>query len=102
MHSHLVRFPLGTVLVKLDRRGMALADRGGFEAFWADEDAAMSQESYRGLVKQHFHEVYIESEGCEPPKIALNLASYQLIDDIIGWTKLNYRGQRAVWAKMNE
>ena len=100
MLEHHVRFPLGIVRVKLDRTGLGLGDRGGFEADWADTAEATSQESYRNIVKEHLYVTFIEAEGLEPPKIALNLASHQLIDDLIGWTKLNYEGSAAVKAKM--
>ena len=91
--THLVGAPLGVVLVALDRRGLGLGARGGFEARWATPDEAQREplglEAYRRVVKAHLKEIYLQEEGREPPGIALNLASHQLIDDLTGWTKLN-------------
>ena len=93
--THLVKAPLGIVAVTLDRRGVGLGERGGFEARWASQDEAdeevLGLEPYRRVVKAHLKEVYLEEEGREPPGITLNLASHQLIDDLTGWTKLNAR-----------
>ena len=90
---HLVRATLGVVVVTLDRRGMGLGERGGFEARWATLEEREAQElglePYRRLVKEHLKEVYLAEEKGEPPNIALNLASHQLMDDVTGWTKLN-------------
>ena len=89
---HFVKLPLGSVVVTLDRRGMGLGERGGFEAQWASQgenEQMLGLEAYRRIVKAHLKEVYLEEEKREPPKITLNLASHQLIDDITGWTKLN-------------
>ena len=92
MPEFIVRLPLGLVSVELERSGMDLGRRGGFDAQWAKtETDALSPEVYRNLAKAHLTEVYREQEGGEPPNIALNLASHQLLDDLIGWTKLNYR-----------
>ena len=92
---HLVKAPLGIVVVTLDRQGMGLGERGGFEARWAsqevNEQEVLGLEPYRRVVKAHLKEVYLEEEKREPPGITLNLASHQLIDDIVGWTKLNAR-----------
>ena len=90
--EHLVKAPLGTVIVTLDRWGMGLGERGGFGARWATPDEGqrvLGLEAYRRLVKAHLKEVYLEQEQREPPNITLNLASHQLIDDLTGWTKLN-------------
>ncbi len=88
--EHLVRLPLGTALVKLDRHGLGLGERGGFEARWAEEEGeGLGLEAYRAVVKAHLKEVYREREGGEPGKITLNLASHQLVDDLVGWSKLN-------------
>ena len=89
--EHLVKAPLGVVVVTLDRRGMGLGERGGFDARWAREEReeVLGLEAYRRVVKAHFREVYVEEESREPPSITLNLASHQLIDDLTGWTKLN-------------
>ena len=90
MSEHLVHLPLGVVLVKLDRRGLGLGERGGFEARWADSEmGVMGLEAYRAVVKEHLKEVYRQQEGGEPGNITLNLASHQLIDDLVGWGKLN-------------
>ena len=90
MSEHLVHLPLGVVLVKLDRRGLGLGERGGFEARWADsETGVMGLEAYRAVIKEHLKEVYRQQEGGEPGGITLNLASHQLIDDLVGWGKLN-------------
>lgn len=94
---HLVDLPLGTTVVRLDRRGLSLGERGGFEARWADADEsaelgpALSPEAYRQVVKRHLSDVFRAQENDDPPKVTLNLASHQLIDDLIGWSKLNAR-----------
>ena len=90
---HRVKAPLGAVIVTLDRRGLGLGERGGFEARWASQaetdGGELGLEPYRRVVKAHLKEVYLEEEKREPPAITLNLASHQLIDDLTGWTKLN-------------
>jgi hypothetical protein len=95
--EHLVALPLGQVLVRLDRSDLDLAERGGFEARWADREThdleALEPEAYRSLVKAHLAEVYRLREGRGPPGITLNLASHQFIDDLIGWSKLNARNR---------
>ena len=92
---HFVKAPLGTVVVTLDRRGLGLGERGGFEARWAtsqdEPNEQLGLEAYRRVVKAHLKEVYLEGDKREPPTITLNLASHQLIDDLTGWTKLNAR-----------
>ena len=88
--EHLVRLPLGVVLVKLERRGLSLGERGGFEARWAEEKGeVLGLEPYRKIVKEHLREIYRRQEGGEPGGVTLNLASHQLIDDLVGWSKLN-------------
>jgi hypothetical protein len=87
---HVVNLPLGVVLVKLNRDGLELSDRGGFEATWTTHESALSQDDYRKLVKEHLRVVYKKQTGQEPPSITLNLASHQLLDDLSGWSKLNY------------
>lgn len=94
----LVACPLGLVRVRLNRWGLELSDRGGFEAAWAGEGAEgsaageeLTLEAYRLLAKAHLREVYRGDHGREPPAIPLNLASHALADDLIGWTKLNHR-----------
>ena len=87
--EQLVRLPLGTALVKLERHGLGLGERGGFEAQWAEEGEGLGLEAYRAVVKEHLKEVYRHQEGGEPGNITLNLASHQLIDDLVGWGKLN-------------
>ena len=94
--EHLVQTPLGTVFATLDRRGMGLGERGGFEARWAspeerDEGEVLGLEPYRRVVKAHLGEVYLAQEKREPPAVTLNLASHQLVDDLTGWTKRNAR-----------
>lgn len=91
MLVHSVRFPLGLVRVKLDRTGLELAQRGGFDAEWLETDTtAFSTQDYREIVKAHLTEVYKAKENTEPSSITLNLASHQLIEDMTGWTKLNF------------
>jgi hypothetical protein len=86
--------PLGVVSVTLSRYGLELGDRGGFEAAWARSDeTALTQEEYRAVVKEHLREVYKTQTGQEPPNVTLNLASHQILDDIIGWSKLNHASQ---------
>jgi hypothetical protein len=88
--THVVKLPLGVVVVGLNRNGMELADRGGFEVRWAEDDTqALTPEEYRGIVKTHLRDVYKVQTGQEPPSITLNLASHQVMDDITGWSKLN-------------
>jgi hypothetical protein len=88
--THVVKLPLGSVVVGLNRNDMELADRGGFEVRWAEDDTqALTQEEYRGIVKTHLQNVYKVQTGQEPPSITLNLASHQVMDDIVGWSKLN-------------
>lgn len=92
MPEYLVCLPLGAVQVSLERCGMSLGARGGFDAQWGSaDDEGLSPEAYRKLAKAHLKEVYLKQEGSEPPSITLNLASHQLIDDLIGWSKLNYQ-----------
>lgn len=91
MPEYVVRLPLGTVKVRLERNDKNLGQRGGFEAQWADaERDTLSTEAYRQLAKAHLKDVYKQNEGGEPSPITLNLASHQLLDDLIGWSKLNY------------
>ncbi|UCH24336.1 MAG: hypothetical protein JSV66_10285 [Trueperaceae bacterium] len=91
--EHLVALPPGPVRVRLDRSELNLAERGGFEACWAGEETndleVLEVDAYRSLVKAHLAEVYRLREGQDPPGITLNLASHQLIDDLVGWSKLN-------------
>ncbi len=78
-------------MVNLERHDLELSDRGGFEASWAHEEAsALTLDDYRAIIKTHLREVYKMQTGQEPPSIMLNLASHQLVDDIVGWSKLNY------------
>ena len=91
---HLVRTPLGVCTVTLERRGLDLSDRGGFGAAWADacdKNEVMGLEDYRRLVKTYLAELYRARHGRDPGSVTLNLASHQLIDDLTGWTKLNWR-----------
>jgi hypothetical protein len=87
---HVVKLPLGVVVVELNRDGLELSDRGGFVARWAGEADGLEPQEYRGTIKEHLREVYKMQTGQEPPTITLNLASHQLIDDIAGWSKLNH------------
>ena len=88
---HCVRLPLGKVIVELERSTLGLGERGGFEASWADDEAepSISAEDYRKLVKIYLAETYVAQNGRAPSKVTLNLASHQLLDDLIGWSKLN-------------
>ncbi|MEM6428732.1 MAG: hypothetical protein AAF708_05775 [Deinococcota bacterium] len=89
---HKVTLPLGDAIITLDRQGLALEERGGFEARWASEvDDSLTEtlEAYRIIVKAHMQEVYVAMRQREPSTISLNLASHQLIDDVVGWSKLN-------------
>lgn len=89
---HTVRTPLGVCEVTLERGGMALDERGGFSARWLEGDAeALELEAYRSVVKTVLAQQYRLQHGREPGAVTLNLASHQLIDDLIGWTKLNWR-----------
>ena len=92
MLRHVVGMPLGAVVVTLERAGLELAQRGGFEARWADanEGEAITPEAYRKVVRAHLAEVYEREVGRAPSNIPLNLASHQLMDDLEGWTKLNH------------
>jgi hypothetical protein len=92
MPEHLVRTPLGVCEVNLAREGLDLDARGGFEARWAteyDEAGVVGLEPYRRLVKTYLADLYKERHGQEPGSVTLNLASHQLIDDLVGWTRLN-------------
>lgn len=91
---HIVRLPLGDALVTLDRRGLTLDARGGFDARWADArdqqtPPPIQPEAYRAIVKDHLNTVYRTLRQRDAPTVSLNLASHQLIDDLIGWSKLN-------------
>lgn len=94
MLQHLVRTPLGVCEVTLERSGLDLDARGGFEARWAadyGEAEVVGLEPYRRLVKTYLADLYKERHGLEPGSVSLNLASHQLTDDLVGWTKLNWR-----------
>lgn len=89
---HKVRTPLGVCEVTLDREGMNLDERGGFSAVWSANDREIVDlETYRGVVKTELAEQYRRLHGREPGALTLNLASHQLIDDLVGWTKLNWQ-----------
>jgi len=99
---HLVRTPLGVCEVTLERKGLALGDRGGFEARWAEPGTGaevgavvlgevLGLEDYRRVVKAYLAALYRAEHGRDPGGVTLNLASHQLIDDLTGWTKLNWR-----------
>lgn len=92
---HLVRTPQGVCQVTLERWGLALEARGGFDAVWAAPggvvlDDALSLEAYRLVVKAHLGAVYRAQHGTAPGSVALNLASHQLLDDLRGWAQLNW------------
>ena len=94
--QHLVRTPHGVCAVNLNREGLDLGERGGFEARWAEAEEirggdVLELETYRKVVKAYLGEVYRAQNGREPGSVTLNLASHQLIDDLNGWTKLNWR-----------
>lgn len=93
---YLVRTPLGVCVVTLERTGLGLGDRGGFEAQWVETSegasSLLSLETFRERVKRYLKALYREQNGRDPGAVALNLASHQLVDDLVGWTKLNWRG----------
>ena len=89
MPEHVVKLPLGTVRVRLERDGLGLGERGGFEAQWVEGEEGLEPEAYRDIVKAHMASVYKRQTGRTPSKVPLNLASHQLMDDLIGWSKLN-------------
>ncbi len=94
--TYLVRTALGVCEVRLGRRGLELGDRGGFEARWAGaegETEALGLEAFRACVKAQLRALYEEQHGRPPGVVALNLASFQLLDDLQGWTKLNWRAE---------
>jgi hypothetical protein len=95
---YFVRTPLGVCAVTLSRIGLDLGDRGGFEARWAEdresrgcEGEVLALESFRERVKAHLRAVYRAQHGRDPSAAALNLASHQLVDDLIGWSRLNWQ-----------
>lgn len=91
MPTYQVRLPLGDVRVVLNRQGLTLSDRGGFEAYWLeDAEDALDAATFHERVKTYLRGVYEAEHQQEAPKVTLNLATHQLIDDIIGWTRLNY------------
>lgn len=92
MLIHRVRTTLGVCEVKLARDGLDLDERGGFSARWAEADGeTLDLEAYRRVVKAHLADLYRARHGRDPGSVTLNLASHQLIDDLVGWTKLNWR-----------
>ena len=94
---HLVRTSHGVCAVTLAREGLDLEERGGFGARWAkaeeieNADEVLDRDAYRKLVKAYLAKIYRERHGKEPGTITLNLASHQLLDDLEGWTKLNWQ-----------
>jgi hypothetical protein len=91
MPTYQVSLPLGCVQVILNRQGLKLSDRGGFEACWLeDTEDALNETTFHERVKTHLQAVYKAEHDQEAPKVTLNLATHQLIEDIIGWTRLNY------------
>lgn len=92
--THVVKLPLGVVIVELNRAGLELSDRGGFTAQWAKQtDDTLTADNYRSIIKNYLRDVYKKQTGQEPPSITLNLASHQVLDDIVGWSKLNYHAR---------
>jgi hypothetical protein len=92
-----VAFPLGSVVVRVDRRDLGLGDRGGFDAHWDDTPgdvqggAPLTLEAFRLRLRSHLQAIERCERGREAPKVALNLASHQLLDDVGGWCRLNVR-----------
>lgn len=84
-----VQLPLGTAEVSLDRQGLDLADRGGFEARWSLAEKAITLEEFHQFIKSYLNALYQQRYGKDAPKIILNLAAHQLVEDVIGWGKLN-------------
>lgn len=94
VRTHLVRTLLGVVRVNLEREGLDIGERGGFEAHWVENrDGAevLGLEAYREVVKLYLTELYRHRHGRAPGTVTLNLASHQLLDDLGGWAKLNVR-----------
>ena len=96
---HLVRTPHGVCVVNLDRESLDLGERGGFETRWAEAkeleaDEVLGEDAYRKVVKAYLAKIYLEQHGKDPGNVTLNLASHQLLDDLNGWTKLNWRPNR--------
>jgi hypothetical protein len=92
MLIHTVRTPLGVCEVTLERSALDLDERGGFTARWVEaEGEPLDTEAYRRIVKAHLAELYRARHGRDPGSVTLNLASHQLIDDLVGWTKLNWQ-----------
>ncbi len=98
--ERIVAFPLGRVHVAVDRRGLALGARGGFDARWASGDAPpdprdasalpeRDREAFRLEVRAHLRAVARLETGRSPTRPSLNLAAHQLVDDVEGWTRLN-------------
>ncbi len=90
--------PLGLCNVTLERGGLDLDERGGFRACWAADTAAKTDtlglEAFRDVVKAELAAQYRLRHSRDPGTVMLNLASHQFIDDLIGWTRLNWRPQR--------
>jgi hypothetical protein len=87
-----VALPLGTVEVRVDRRGLGLGDRGGFDARWADGGGEpFTAEAFRLRAREHLRAIERGERGRAAPKVALNLASHQLLEDVGGWCHLNAR-----------
>jgi hypothetical protein len=79
----------GMVQIRMDRAGLDLTDRGGFEAQWLESGEAIDHESFRQEVKAYLNRLYKERYGQDAPMVTLNLASHQLVDDVMGWARLN-------------
>jgi hypothetical protein len=91
MPTFQVALPLGYVRIVLNREGLQLSDRGGFEAVWLkDAHDALDEATFHERVKAYLKALYEAEHQQKVPKATLNLATHQLIDDIIGWTRLNY------------
>lgn len=92
-----VALPPGVAAVTVDRRGVTLGSRGGFEAAWVTggerglpaDDRVRSLEEFRGRVLRHLDALYRAEGGAAASTAMLNLASHQLVDDLRGWAHLN-------------
>ncbi len=103
MLIYIVQLPLGKVRVELDRKGLKLADRGGFNAHWVNEEGqALSELEYLQKVKTYLEEIFFAQEMKPPSTITLNLAAHQLMDDLKGWSKLNYSSQFVKPKQLND
>jgi hypothetical protein len=75
--------------IRLNRDSLDLTDRGGFEARWVEDGDAIDIEVFRHQLKSYLNELYKTRYGQDAPTVTLNLASHQLLDDVMGWGRLN-------------